>query len=123
MSAQAIARAVGMASRYRKRDGSSIGPEQFHARVSNLPERLERTPAGIQLRDASSHGPAASITQAARGRRGASSSRITRSGASRKSSDAYSRATSVRLKYSSDVSRRDLTATLGVQRPCCAGSD
>jgi hypothetical protein len=61
MSAGAIARAVDVAARYRKRDGSSIAPEQIHARVSKHPERFDRTPAGIQLRDPSGHTPASSI--------------------------------------------------------------
>jgi hypothetical protein len=47
MSAPAIARAVDVAARYRKRDGSSVAPEQIHARVSKHPERFERTPAGF----------------------------------------------------------------------------
>jgi hypothetical protein len=61
MSAGAIARAVDVAARYRKRDGSSIAPEQIHARVSKHPERFDRTPAGIQLRDPSGNTPASSI--------------------------------------------------------------
>jgi hypothetical protein len=64
MSARAIARAVDVAARYRKRDASSIAPEQIHARVSKHPERFERTPAGIHLREASSHAPAPPIAQA-----------------------------------------------------------
>ena len=51
MSASAIAHAVNAATHYRKRDGSSVTPEQIHARVSKHAERFERTPEGIQLRD------------------------------------------------------------------------
>jgi hypothetical protein len=63
MSAPAIARAVDLGARYRKRDGSSVAPEQIHARVSKHPERFERTPAGIRVRDADSPTPAPSIAR------------------------------------------------------------
>lgn len=52
MSAQAIARAVASAGRYRKRDRSPVEPEQIHARVSKHPDRFERTRDGIRLREA-----------------------------------------------------------------------
>jgi Holliday junction resolvase-like predicted endonuclease len=51
MSAGAIARTVDARGRYRKRDGSSLAPEQIHARVSKYPDRFERTAAGIRLRE------------------------------------------------------------------------
>lgn len=63
MSALAIARSVDAARRYRTRDGLPIDPHQIHARVSHHPERFERTPAGIQLRVASSPRRVASIAQ------------------------------------------------------------
>jgi hypothetical protein len=40
-----------VAGRYRNRDDSSVAPEQIYALVSRHPERFQRTPQGIQLRD------------------------------------------------------------------------
>jgi hypothetical protein len=51
VSAAAVARAVEVAGRYRNRDDSSVAPEQIYALVSRHPERFQRTPQGIQLRD------------------------------------------------------------------------
>jgi hypothetical protein len=51
VSAAAVARTVEVAGRYRNRDDSSVAPEQIHALVSRHPERFQRTPQGIQLRD------------------------------------------------------------------------
>jgi hypothetical protein len=47
----AVARAVDAAALYRKRDDSLVAPEQIHTLVSKHPERFERTPEGIRLRD------------------------------------------------------------------------